>query len=158
NGLLNRMHEGTALVNALSTEIERANRLADPEFASRDLITKIAAIKKATSKEGRPGADVGDGSSEAALKHEAETGEPYKSPEGHWMKVRDSITGLADALGKLRRVLRQAADTETRRKIEAAIVDGQTKLFSLQSGMDVWNARGRIHPEKWDANGQSRGK
>ncbi len=156
--LLERLRERQLIANSLHTDADRAKRESDPAQASRDSIKKIDSIDHNTTRAGRPGATEGDGSSEDALRKEARDAEPYKTPEGHHIKVRDSITGLNDALSTLQRVLPLATEGAIRRKITDAIEKANQRKASLQGGVNEWESRVTKYQENWNPDGTSRVK
>ncbi|MEV6453333.1 hypothetical protein AB0M75_18775 [Streptomyces anulatus] len=143
------------VANALQVEAQRAESQTNPEKASREPINKIDEIQKHTTKAGRPDASIGDGSSEDALRMEAKKGEPQGSPEGHHIKVKDSITGLNDAITSLKRI-RPLAQGEILDRINDAISRAETRRAGLEGGLQEWQNRVTDHPEKWKENGKSK--
>jgi hypothetical protein len=57
-------------------------------------VSKIKNIAAETDGTNRPNASVGDGTTEAALMHEVNTGQPLFSKEGHYLKVASYLKDL----------------------------------------------------------------
>jgi hypothetical protein len=123
--------------------------------SAEDQIKKIDNIIRETSLEGRQNAQIGDGSSEAALVHESQTGQPVGG-KGHSQKVAGSINGLNDALSRLRRALDHILDAQRRTEVEAAIQRGQQKLDAMNPALEQWQNRVTDYPDIWNADGTSK--
>jgi hypothetical protein len=119
----------------------------------------------------RPGS-VGDGSSEWALKWEAEHGEPFRSPSGHAIKLRDYCKVLSEGLAAVASKKGSVASTETMSWTEkkgAATEDvnvltqlglvvarATERLTKMREGVAIWNARIATYPAMWNVNGTSK--
>lgn len=105
----------------------------------------------------RENASVGDGSTEAALKQEARTGEPVKG-KAHAGKAQNAVNTLTDAVRTLERINPMVSDPTMTARIDAAITRANARIARLQGGLDVWNARATLFPKVWFADGTPRPK
>ena len=126
----------------------------------------------------RPGSE-GDGTSEWALKWEAEHGEPFRSPAGHAYKLRDYCKVLSEGLASLAAKKGSVAATEKMPWIEkdkaaevevvvltqlALVVARATdRLSKMRSGVQIWNGRiahlpGQVERRRHLEGGAARGR
>lgn len=119
----------------------------------------------------RPGSK-GDGTSEWALKWEAANGEPFKSPSGHAIKLRDYCKVLAEGLAAVAAKKGAVDSTETMSWTEkkgaatanvnvltqlALVVTRATdRLTKMRAGVAIWNARVATYPAMWNDDGTSK--
>jgi hypothetical protein len=142
--------------DALRRAADRAERLRDPGKQADEYMATIRNIITETTIAGRPAAGLKTGESEHALIWEAEHGEPYKSEEGHYLKVPQSRGSLETAVKELTVLLARVTDATKKKEIEAAIKDGEARAAGLKSGEAVWNARVSTYPDVWHADGKSK--
>ena len=117
-------------------------------------IDRIDNIIRETSPEGRPDATIGDGTSEAALLNETNTGQPVGG-KGHSLKVRDSLNGLRNAIRSLETAMTRIRDSSVLSRIEAALQRAQVKIRSMEPAERAWSNRISDHPDVWNADGTS---
>jgi hypothetical protein len=112
--------------------------LAVVEKAIEPFVTTIDEIIKNTTKAGRDGADLGDGSSEAAAIEEAKTGKPTKGCF-HGPKCKEHAGGLANAIKSLEDHKKLAEEAATKTKIDGIITKAKERKEKLDAGATAWD-------------------
>ena len=102
----------------------------------------------------RPGATLGDRTSETALLWEVENGMPYKSPQGHYLKVSNAIGTIQETITALQSYRSRISGEQAR--IDSAIRSGTARVNSMRPVLDRWNARATDRPDLWNPDGTSR--
>ncbi|MEX2261842.1 MAG: DUF4157 domain-containing protein [Bryobacteraceae bacterium] len=141
---LDELRADAAVADKLRQAADRAAKLADTERAAKPWIKKIDDIITNTTAAGRDGADVGDGSSEAAAEEEARTGEQIKG-SWHGPKCREHAQGLADAISALEDLRGQTADPAVQASIDSAIERANERKQGLDRGWAAWNSSPYAH-------------
>lgn len=134
-------------------------------------LTTMNHLCDETDGTNRPGS-VGDGTSEWALKWEAEHGEPFRSPAGHAYKLRDYCKVLKEGLDELKAKQGSVPATEkmqwagahggggaevkVREQMAAVVARATERLAKMREGVKVWNGRISAFPSKWNADGTSK--
>ncbi len=139
------------------------NEVTSAQGRAQDRYRQISELCKNTTIAGRPGASVGDGSSEAALKQEARTGVPVGSPQGHHIKVRDAVRVLGEAVQELQEIKRFIQKIPSApgaavliAQIDMYVADARERRIKLRAGLLVWDSRVVRYPTSWLSNGQSK--
>ncbi len=104
----------------------------------------------------RPAANIGDGSTEAVLRAEIETGKPIKSPAGHHIKVSESLRGLRKAVTDMNDAKPLIDDPGRLKGIDEAIVRANDRITKLQTALNEWNQRATTHDTVWNKDGKSK--
>jgi hypothetical protein len=133
-----------------------ANREAKAVADADQAMKKIDSIESETTRAGRPGGTVGDGSSEAALRQEIATGKRVLTKEGHAGKCSQAVAALRQALGQLERAREVTTDPARQAKMDDARTRGKARLDALQPAVGEWNGRAASHPQVWNADGTSK--
>jgi hypothetical protein len=156
-------------------DVGRADRffegkwLPEPEYQAKlvkleaDTLKKahqnIGAIRNAvadTNGTNRPGSTLGDGTSEAALLWEIQKGKPYKSDEGHYLKIANALDGIQKAIAVLRQCRAIIRDPQKIAEIDGAIESGAMRIDSMRPALEKWNTRVIEHPAVWNTDGTSK--
>jgi len=104
-----------------------------------------------------PERKVGDGTTEAALRAEAETGKPVGDGGGHAEKATAAVTTLQELVTKLRgRKENLGPDPALVSEIDAAIARALQRITALRGGLDMWNNRATLYPKIWKPDGTLR--
>jgi phage-related protein len=124
-----------------------------------DAMAKSNNICDQTEPQKRGPGQAGDGSLEAAVESEAETGKRVKdqaAPTGHWTKIKESITGLQNAIRDLQDARPWIDDVAKRKSVDETIARANERLSKLRSGWNEWEQRVENHPDKWNPDGTSK--
>ncbi len=141
-------------------------RPRDPaDVRARQLVASIDDVLLQTSKGGRPDADVGEGRTEEAVAKEREEAIPYKTREGHWAKLRDSIISLKNSAATLTTLKPAINDKALLADIKRACDEADKRLKSMEPEYAAWQRRlkdqkGPKADQPWhlDENNQIRSK
>ena len=134
---------------------EAARRLEAEQQA--DMAGKRANnICDETDGTARPEASIGDGSTEAVLQEEIRTGKPIKSPEGHWIKTKESIGGLERSIRELNEARPMIDDPAKLKAIDDTLIRANDRLAKLQAAWDDWAQRATTHPDVFNPDGSSK--
>jgi hypothetical protein len=163
-----KQSDGTLNVPAAQAAFE-GRWLDGTQFAAKKLLKDQAFKKKiddalATIKNGcdetdgtnRPGASLGDGTSETALGWEAENGKPWKSAEGHYQKVPGYIGSIQAAVDLLSGEQSKITDATMLDQITKAIDRGQKRITKMNPSVETWKNRVTLHPAVWKSDGDSK--
>lgn len=104
----------------------------------------------------RPDATVGDGTTEAILREEIETGTPIRSREGHWIKTQESIRGLEKAIADLNEARPRVQDPAKLKAIDDALARAIERKGRLEAALREWNNRAANHPDVFNSDGSSK--
>lgn len=152
---LDQLRADLVQADRLRQDADRAKKLTDIARSIAVPIRQIDDICRNTTKEGREGASVGDGSAEAAAIQEVGTGVRV-SNKMHGPKCRAEGNGLAGAIRKLRDLRTQTTDAEVLKRIDDAIKKAEERKTGLDRGKTAWEGRARTNPEVWStATGES---
>lgn len=118
-------------------------------------VSKIKNIAAETDGTNRPNASVGDGTTEAALMHEVNTGQPLFSKEGHYLKVASYLKDLQAKIVTLQNLRADIDDPLLLGSINDAIDLANSRISSMRPALDAWNNRAILSPLVWGADGLS---
>lgn len=134
----------------------RARGAADAEAKANDQIDRVNNTCRDNDGTGRnPENPVGDGTTEAAVRREAETGRPV-GRRSHAQKAAEAARTLQDAVERLRQLRPAISDPDVLSRIDAAIARATERISRLQEGLRVWDERATRYPDVWYPNGQPR--
>lgn len=159
-----------ALIVAKANTYFEAQWLPDDQFKAKmdaksasiatqvdNVLETVEQICRNTTPAGRPGASRGDGTTEGAVKWEAEHGLAIPgSPAGHVSKAWENRNGLRRAVESLRKLEPDVADPAKKTAIAKAIADGTDRANALETAFPAWNNRVKTWPDVWDGNGFSK--
>ena len=158
-GMTNRMRKdnGAYDLDALDAKFRQylTKQRQNAVRVAEERVTKIENILRQTSKEGRAKASIGDGSSEAALLFEARTGTPVGG-KGHSIKVRQSISDLAQCVAELKTHRRNVLDADLRARVDSAIQRANDRIPGMKAAEQTWSERATRYPEVWNSDGSSK--
>ena len=154
---LDELRQDVATAKKFLADANTAKGLSDVANAVKPSIASIDDICKNTTKEGKDGADVGDGSSEAAAIQEASTGESVKG-RAHGPKCAMEARGLRKEIAKLTDLQTQTTDPGVVMLITDAVTKATNRATALESGAEVWKNRVKADPKGkvWHPDGESK--
>jgi len=135
--------------NIIAGRTARANQSTD------SAISRINNTLHETSAAGRTGATIGDGSSEAALRHEASTGLPVGG-RGHSVKIDDSVRALESGIADLQRARGRITEPARLAEIDDAIARANARLSGMRQAQTDWANRVTDRPDIWNPDGTSK--
>lgn len=135
-------------------EALKEKQAADVESVEARL-EQISHLCDETDGTNRPGS-VGDGTSEWALKWEAEHGEPFRSPAGHAYKLRDYCKVIKEGLAEIQSKQSSVKNTDTLDKIKKVITRATDRYQKMRGGLETWNNRITLYPSVWNTDGTSK--
>jgi hypothetical protein len=155
---LTKLDEGLAAKRMTPEEFEAARQKQEAQAAmlARKNITKLNKLCDEADGTNRPGASLGDGTSEAALDWEIQNGKPWKSKTGHAIKIRNSIRDITDAINELEVQRRFLTSDGLKAEIDAAIARGRARIDSMRPAQGRWGTRATDHPDVWNPDGTSK--
>ena len=118
-------------------------------------IKKIRDTCDETDGTNRPNATIGDGTTEAALRHETTTGTPVGG-KGHAAKCSDSITALRGAISKIEGAKPFITDAAKLSESDKAITRARPRISAMEPALDAWNNRVADYPDVWNPDGSSK--
>jgi hypothetical protein len=165
-----KVKQSDGTLNVVGAQSAFEARWLDPtQFASKKLLKDqafkkkiddaLAAIKNScdeTDGTNRPGASLGDGTSETALSWEAEHGKPWKSKEGHYQKVPNYIGTIEAAVAELQSMQSKIKDATVLDQVTKAIDRGTKRVAKMKPSVDTWKNRVSLHPTVWKSDGDSK--
>ena len=120
-------------------------------------LDKLKNLCDETDGTNRPNAKIGDGTTEAALRAEAETGKPVGGVGGHAEKANTAVRTLQELVTTLRGRKESLGPAPALvSEIEAAIARALQRIAALRGGLDVWNNRATLYPKIWNPDGTLR--
>lgn len=141
-----------------ATVFAAKKKLKDQAYAKKleDALATIQNGCDETDGTNRPGASLGDGSSESALVWETENGKPWKSKEGHYQKVPNYADSIHAAVTLLAGEQSKIHDAALLERITKAIDRGSKRVAKMQPSIAGWKGRVGAHPTIWKADGDSK--
>ena len=118
-------------------------------------LTQIEHLCDETDGTNRPGS-VGDGTSDWALKWEAEHGEPFRSPAGHAYKLRDYCKVIKEGLAEIQAKQGSVKDDPTKDRISKVIVRATDRYAKMAAALAIWNDRATLYPTVWNSDGTTK--
>ncbi|NPD27732.1 hypothetical protein [Corallococcus exiguus] len=121
--------------------------------------SRIAKIKNSVEESdgtNRTGPKYGNGTSEEALEKEIKDGVPFKTAEGHYLKVANYMKTIKDSISELRDYRKFITDPTLLSEIDKAIESGTQRRESMRVFLEAWNNRAVTHPGIWSPNGKSK--
>jgi hypothetical protein len=154
---LDQLRQDLATAKKLLDDAKAAKGLTDIPNAIKPSIKSIDDICQNTTKEGKFGADVGDGSSEAAAMEEAATGKKVKG-RAHGPKCAMEARGLRNEIARLTDLQTEATDPGVVRQITDAITKARNRANALDTGAEAWRTRVAADPQGkiWHPSGESK--
>ena len=154
---LEQLRQDVATAKKFLADARTAEGLTDVADAIKPSIASIDDICRNTTKEGKDGADVGDGSSEAAAMEEVRTGKSVKG-RAHGPKCAMEARGLRKEIAKLTDLQKQTTDPGIVKQITDAITKATNRANALESGAEAWQKRVATDPKGkiWNLNGESK--
>lgn len=135
-------------------EALKEKQAADVESVEARLET-ISHLCDETDGTNRPGS-VGDGTSEWALKWEAEHGEPFRSPAGHAYKLRDYCKVIKEGLAEIESKKSSVKSTDTLDQIKDVTTRANDRYQKMRAGLEIWNNRITSFSSVWNSDGTSK--
>jgi hypothetical protein len=140
-------------------DVKFADELQKSEKKKADtvvaLIGKINHLCDETDGTNRPGS-VGDGTSEWALKWEAEHGEPFRSPAGHAYKLSDYCKVIKKDLSDISAKRSSVKDPAINKDIDDLIVRANERYAKMRAALEIWNNRVATWPAVWNPDGKTK--
>ena len=154
---LSELRADASTARKLRDDATDARSLAKVSQSIEPPLKKINDICLNTTKEGKEDANEGDGSSEAAAKKEARTGEPIKG-KAHGPKCKMEAKGLRDAVRILRDLRKLTTEASVLTRIDEAVTRAEGRATSLDTGASKWDRRVADDPDGlvWDRAGVSK--
>jgi hypothetical protein len=134
---------------------KREAKNAREQARAQKAVEKIKNTCDETDGTNRPDAQIGDGSSEAALDSETNNGKPVGG-RGHAKKCADAIRSLNDALSDLSSSKDSVTDPVKQTEIQQAETRAKGRIDKMRPAVDRWNSRVADHPEVWNPDGTSK--
>ena len=119
------------------------------------LLHKINHVCDETDGTNRPGS-VGDGTSEWALRWEAEHGEPFRSPAGHGIKLRDYCKVIRSGIADISAKQGSVDNKQLKVRIQNTIQRAEQRYTQMKLALIYWNKRVGTWPAKWNPDGTSK--
>jgi len=137
---------------------ESKKLLKDKAFKKKtdDALSAIKNSCDETDGTSRPGATLGDKTSETALKWESEHGKPWISQDGHYQKIPNYIDTISKAVAVLESIQAKVTEPTKLAEIAAAIKRGRERIAKMQPSIGIWNSRVTSHPSVWKPDGDSK--
>ncbi len=152
----NKAWEGKWMDDA-AFQAARAKNVSELGTKARLELDQLKNLCDETDGTNRPNAKVGDGTTEAAVRAEAETGKPVGGVGGHAEKANTAVRTLQELVTTLRgRKQNLGPDPTLVAEIDAAIARALQRIAALRGGLDVWNNRATLYPEIWKPDGTLR--
>jgi hypothetical protein len=144
-------------MDAAKFQRELARSVADLGAKARLELDQLKNLCNETDGTNRPNAKVGDGTTEAAVRAEAETGKPVGGVGGHAEKATNAVRTLQELVTTLRGWKQNLGpDPALVTEIDAAIARAVQRTAALRAGLDVWNNRATLYPKIWNPDGTLR--
>jgi hypothetical protein len=145
-------------MDAAKFQRELARSVGDLGAKARLELNRLKNICDDNDGTNRPNAKVGDGTTEAALRSEAETGKPVGGVGGHAEKASNAVRTLQEIVSTLRGQKENLGpDPALVSDIDAAIARAVQRIAALRGGLDVWNNRATLYAKIWKPDGTLRG-
>ena len=125
---------------------------------ARENINRINNICKETGVGGRRNATIGNGTSEAALLHETQTGKKVGTigdERWHSVKVTEAINGLQKRIAFLEKN-KHLFGKRLINSVDKAIADAKARIADMQPALEGWNRRTKDYPVIWKPDGTLR--
>jgi hypothetical protein len=111
-----------------------------------------------TNGTSRPGASLGKGTSEEALDQEILDGMPWKSANGHHVKVEGYTETLKSGVETLKGFREHLTDPKALSEVDAMIEAATQRIESMRPALERWNQRAQTHPDVWNPDGTSKNR
>jgi hypothetical protein len=99
---------------------------------------------------------VGDGTTEAALDSETQTGKPVGATDGHAVKSAQAIKNINENITEIDATRKVVSDPQTVADMDAATTRGKGRIGKMRPALDRWNSRVSSNPTVWNPDGTSK--